>query len=196
METADATDDLRRALHDGESLQWVVRPNRTALFASRIGRSVVGGLVLGFFLTIPGIIAGLFAKDATGIDVLVYAVPAGLFLTPTALLLLYNAVSMAFVRREYAATDERLIEYTGVFGRSLDSVPVDGVQDAEFDVGFVGNALGVGTVTVDTDRGVEPMRFEAASDPQALSTEVAALVSDRGGSAGTREGDQSVAEQA
>ena len=88
----------------------------------------------------------------------------------------FNPLEFLMDETEYAATDKRLIKYSGTFGRDLDSVPVEKVQDAEFDVSTVESFFDVGTVTIDTDRGVERMYFSFVSDPASFATEVNEVV--------------------
>ena len=170
MRTTDPTDDLRRNLHDDETLQWVVRPHRRARFVSKLTSGLFGAAVLGVFV---GIFAYMWGNENVTLGIAGFAVPIALQVVSAFLGLFFDKI-------EYAATDQRLMDYRGRFGRSLTSVPFDGIQDAEYQISAVENLFDVGTVSIDTDRGYETMTFQQTPGPQEFSREVVSLASQSG----------------
>lgn len=168
MQSNEPTEDLQRNLHENESFQWVVEPNRTSRFIENLTSGLVAAAIIGVFV-------GAFAYMWGG------RVLFGLlgFLAPVVLQVGNALVGLWLDKIEYAATDQRLMSYSGRFGRSLNSVPFDGIQDAEYDVTPIENLFDVGTVTIDTDRGYETMTFHHVPDPQRFAREVASLAAQR-----------------
>lgn len=169
MQAGTPTDDLRENLHDEEELHWVVRPDGRARFTLALGSGLISAVVVG---VLAGGIAFWFRGVAWG--VLAFA----------GVLILHvgsSALGVYLKNAEYVATDQRLINYSGRFGRSLKSIPFEGIQDAEYDVSTVENLLGVGTVTIDTDHGYETMSFELVPDPAEFTRETVNIARQRGG---------------
>jgi len=173
MKTTDPSNDLQNALHDDEDLKWVMRPDKKARLLSRFGR-FAGGFIFGAIAGLIGLfVGGIAVGHWIGVPIgglLGFLLVFGLFTAGPILHFFFN-------KAEYAATDRRLIKYTGRFGRSLESVPVDGIQDAEYNISTVENFFDVGTITIDTDRGYEPMSFRFVSDPPEFTREVVNLAS-------------------
>jgi membrane protein YdbS with pleckstrin-like domain len=177
METTDPTEDLAGNIHEDEELKWVTGPDKKARLLSRFLR-FAGGLVFGVIAGLIGALVGGIALES-GLGAVLGGMLAFLIV-----FLLFTAgplLTFFFNQAEYAATNQRLIKYTGRFGRSLNSVPFEGVQDAEYDVSTVENFFDVGTVTVDTDRGYERIRFRFIDDPPEFTSQVASLASESDG---------------
>jgi hypothetical protein len=169
MQSSEPSNDLEKNLHDDEEFHWSVRPDRKARFASKVTTGLVGLLIVGIMIAV----VAYTQTNSTILAVLGFVVPVGLHVG--------NAfLGMYLDNIEYAATDQRLLDYRGRFGRSLDSVPFDGIQDAEYNISAVENFFDVGTVTVDTDRGYERITFQQAPDPQQFTRDIVSLADQSG----------------
>lgn len=170
MNTTEPTAELRQNVYDGEEIEWVVQPSATARFVSTGLGSVIGGIVgggiLGFvvFLAITVFLTQFFvfaipAAIAVGLFVFVWSVRR-------------HVARWLFGTTEYAATNARLVKFGGVFGRSFSSVPLEGVQDTQYDISTTEKFFDVGTVTVDTEKGYERMAFPYTPGPPDFAREV------------------------
>jgi len=173
MQTSEPTDGLHENVHGDEEIQWVVRASGLARFASE----GLGAAVAGLF---GAAIVGVAVFSVGGAVLGPVAVPAAIGVAVVILALtVRNSLARFFLgTTEYAATDARLLTYEGYFGRELSSVPLAGVQDAEFDISGTERLFDVGTVTVDTERGYESMSFPYTPSPEAFAREVTSLASD------------------
>lgn len=176
MDSTEPTPELRRNLHADETVQWVVRPKATARFAAEMPGSIVGGVILGGILgagAYVGLTDPLGQPESTAVPI-----AAVLFVAGLALALRGPVLRLAFGTYEYAATDERIIRFEGVFGRRLRSIPLEGVQDAQYDIGGIEKAFDVGTVSVDTERGYETLSFPYADSPAEFAKSITSLAKD------------------
>lgn len=168
VESTDPTDDLVENLHADESPLWTITPDKSARL---LAGAVTGFPGLAFVALFLGGFAGVFAAQSTDVATGVVAgggVAAGIFVLGYG-----NLISeYLFETTEYALTDDRIVDYSGRFGRTLAGVPLSGVQDAEYRVGFVEDWFGVGDVTIDTDRGTEPMTLNAVANPSVVAREL------------------------
>jgi len=172
MQTVEPSAELENLLQSDEQLEWVVQPRTKARFVTLGVVAAIVGVFLGLF---AGGFFGVFiaaALDSGWAFLVVFLV--GLVGVPMLLVGLVALLSFKY-KMEYAATNNRLITYGGSFGRDLDSVPVEKVQDAEFDVGMVQNFFDVGTATIDTDPGVESMQFSSVDNPSEVATAITKL---------------------
>ncbi|MEF8885435.1 MAG: PH domain-containing protein [Haloarculaceae archaeon] len=175
METTEPTEELRRNVYDNEEIEWVVQPSATARFAANGIGSLIGGIigggVLGFvvFLAITVFFTAFF----------VLAIPAAIatFVVVLAWTMRRHVARWLFGTTEYAATNARLVKFGGVFGRSFSSIPLEGVQDTQYDISTTENFFDVGTVTVDTEKGYERMAFPYTPAPPDFAREVNSLAS-------------------
>lgn len=164
MQTSEPTDELRDILHEDETFRWVVRPHLTARLVSKLTSGLVGAAVLAGFLGLTTYAIVREVPIAVGVSAVILVQH------------IVRAILEYYLDKiEYAATDQRLLIYRGRFGRSLTSVPFDGIQDSEYSIGAIENFFGVGTVTVDTDLGYERMTFPKTRDPEDFTREIAAL---------------------
>jgi uncharacterized membrane protein YdbT with pleckstrin-like domain/RNA polymerase subunit RPABC4/transcription elongation factor Spt4 len=175
MDTTEPTDELRRNVYDNEEIEWVAQPSATARFVSNglgalIG-GIIGGGILGFvvFLAITIFFTQFF----------VFAIPAAI---ATGAFVFFWSIRRHVARwlfgtTEYAATSARLIKFGGVFGRSFSSVPLEGVQDTQYDISTTEKFFDVGTVTVDTEKGYERMAFPYTPGPPDFAREVNSIAS-------------------
>lgn len=181
MRTVEPTPELRESIRDDEELRWVVRPHP---LGKLLGDGVIG-VLLGTF--IGGIGAAIaFLVVGTVFDSLPLATAAGAVLFLVGLLWVACQPPLRFLigATEYAATDKRLLEHDQIIGWTLTSVPLEGVQDAEYSTGFVENQFDVGTVSVDTKKGYDGMSFSYTPAP----AEFTRAVSDAAQRSRTRQG--------
>jgi len=162
METVEPTQELRENVHDEEEIQWVVRPNALARLLGRSFGVIVGAVVLGVFVggITLGVVGAIFQSQSLGL-----AAAGGSVLLVVALLGHRPLLRYIIGTAEYAATDRRLIKYDGIYGRTLTSVPLEGVQDAEYSIGSIEKLFDLGTVNIDTDRGYEETSFPYTPAP-------------------------------
>jgi len=171
MQTSEPTDDLRQNVHEDEELYWVVRARQGARLAGKIPSSVFSGVIAGGLVGTA--VWAVTRDDIMGV--------LG-FLIVLALFVGFAVLSVYTYNIEYAATNHRLMSYHGRFGRNLTSVPVAGIQDAEYTISAIENIFDVGTVSIDTDRGYETMRFPKVPDPEDFAREIVSLAqSDKSG---------------
>jgi len=165
------SEELGQNIHDDESITWVVTPDKHARFLKNVVQGIpgaaVGGVILGAF-------AGLFVGSSLGPTLGVLA-GGVVFVGVVALALLATVKQYLFDETEYAMTDDRLIDYSGAFGRELSGVPLEGVQDAEYSTTFVEERFGVGDVTVDVHRGYDPVHLNAVANPAAVAREISEI---------------------
>ena len=168
VDTETPSEEFGQNVHDDESIAWVVTPDKNARLLKNVVQGIPGAAVAGVLV---GGIAGIFAAGALGPQLAVVA--GGLvFLGVVALALFATVKQYLFEETEYAMTDDRLIDYSGAFGRELSSVPLKGIQDAEYSTTFVEERFGVGDVTVDVHRGYDPIHLVAVADPAAVAREI------------------------
>jgi uncharacterized membrane protein YdbT with pleckstrin-like domain len=170
METTEPTDELRRNVYDNEEIEWVVQPSATARFASNGVGALVGGIIGGGIL---GVVVFL-AITIFFTSFFLFAIPAAIatFVLVFAWTMRAHIARWLFGTTEYAATNARLIKFGGVFGRTFTSIPLEGVQDTQYDISTVEKLFDVGTVTVDTDKGYERMAFPYTHAPPDFAREV------------------------
>ena len=162
MQTAEPTTELRENIHENEAIQWVVRPHALGRFLGQGLGAVIGGAVLGVF--VAAITAGIVGAVLESSSL---AVVAGAVVF---LLMVLFAAHRPLLRyligtTEYAATDERIVKYDGISGRTLTSIPLEGIQDAEYSIGSMEKMFDVGTVSLDTERGYDTMSFPYTPAP-------------------------------
>lgn len=168
LATTEPSAGLTENLYPDEELLWVVRPDRTTRLVAKLP-----GLFLKVVLSgvVVGTIAFYLAESST-VALLAGGVVAGYLLlsggSSTALEFIYGT-------RQYAATDRRIISYSGRFGQDCASIPLAGIQDAEYSVGTLGNWLGIGTVTLDTELGYGTMSISDVATPPVVAREIGRL---------------------
>jgi len=172
MQSEQPTAELERNVHEDETLQWVVHPSAGARFVSEGLGTLVGGVVLGLLLG-AGVVFAL--REFTPFEAVAFPAAVALFVLVLAWSLRVHVARWLFGTFEYAATDVRLVRFGGVFGRGLSSVPFEGVQDAQYDISTIEKLFDVGTVTVDTDRGYETVRFPYVDSPAEFASAVTTL---------------------
>lgn len=171
VDTEEASGEMRKNVHGDESVAWVVTPDAGARLLKNVVQGIPGAAVGGVLL---GGVAGVFAAGPLGPTLAV--VVGALVFVGVILLSLYATFKQYFFdKTEYAMTDDRLIDYSGAFGRELSSVPVEGVQDAEYSTTFIEQRFGVGDVTVDVHRGYDPMSLNAVANPAAVAREISEI---------------------
>jgi len=175
MQTRETSEGLERNVHDDETLQWVVRPHAGAKFISNTGSGAIVSILVAALVG-GGVWYGVTQLGRP--DTQAIGAGVGVFLILTFLVLRSALFVLLFEDIEYAATDERIIRYGGVFGARIDSIPFEGVQDAEFTVSAVENFFGVGTVSLDTGRGYETMSFTHVPSVEEFTREVVQLASE------------------
>ena len=175
MDTTEPTDELRRNVYDNEEIEWVVQPSATARFVSNGLGALIGGVIGGGIL---GVVVFL------GITIFftqffVFAIPAAIVVSVGVLLwtMRRHLARWLFGTTEYAATNARLIKFGGVFGRTFSSIPLEGVQDTQYDISTTEKFFDVGTVTVDTEKGYERMAFPYTPGPPDFAREVNSIAS-------------------
>lgn len=161
METTEPTNDLKQNLGDDEELQWVVRAHQGARLADKIPGSLIAGGIIGL------VVAGTTWAYTQNRDTAVVG-----FLVTVVLFVGIAVAGVYTYKVEYAVSDQRLMDYRGRFGRSLASVPIDGIQDAEYDISAIENLFDVGTIYVDTDLGYESMTFPKVPNPEEFTREL------------------------
>jgi uncharacterized membrane protein YdbT with pleckstrin-like domain/RNA polymerase subunit RPABC4/transcription elongation factor Spt4 len=171
VDTETPSEEFRQNIHDDESITWVVTPDRHARFLKNVVQGIPGAAVGGVFL---GAFAGLFVGSSLGPTLGVLA-GGVVFVGVMVLALLATVKQYFFDKTEYAMTDDRLIDYSGAFGRELSSVPLEGVQDAEYSTTFIEERFGVGDVTVDVHRGYDPVHLNAVANPAAVAREISEI---------------------
>ena len=171
VDTEEASSEMRKNVHADESIAWVVTPDTGARLMKNIVQGIPGAAVGGILL---GGIAGVFAAGVLG-PTLAVVVGALAFVGVILLSLYATFKQYVFDRTEYAMTDDRLIDYSGAFGRELSGVPLEGIQDAEYSTTFVEQRFGVGDVTVDVHRGYDPVSLNAVANPAAVAREISEI---------------------
>ena len=171
VDTEEASSEMRKNVHADESIAWVVTPDTGARLMKNIVQGIPGAAVGGILL---GGIAGVFAAGVLG-PTLAVVVGALAFVGVILLSLYATFKQYVFDRTEYAMTDDRLIDYSGAFGRELSGVPLEGIQDAEYSTTFIEQRFGVGDVTVDVHRGYDPVSLNAVANPAAVAREISEI---------------------
>jgi uncharacterized membrane protein YdbT with pleckstrin-like domain/RNA polymerase subunit RPABC4/transcription elongation factor Spt4 len=189
VDTETPSEEFRQNVHDDESITWVVTPDKNARLMKNVVQGIPGAAVAGVLV---GGIAGIFAAGALGPQLAV-VVGAIVFLGVIALALFATVKQYLFDKTEYAMTDDRLIDYSGAFGRELSSVPLKGVQDAEYSTTLVEERFGVGDVTVDVHRGYDPIHLTAVANPAAVAREISEIANAYRLSGAERAGEEAVA---
>jgi len=138
MTVVNMSEQLQR-ITEGEDVFWHAKPDKKAFFLTRgLGYLVLLLLVLAPFFAylrfssligFPGISAGV-----AGITALLFLLFAALIRNQ------YNHL-------EYAVTDDRLIQFSGIIGRNYSTVKWEDVQDFETKIGVIDKIFGTGTIT-------------------------------------------------
>lgn len=146
---------LRNVLREDETLEWFTRPHKAYyLISSVIGGCVGFGCIAVFLMPFLGvfaykIIGGMLPTLGSGpfITMLV-SVAMG-----TIIFLFVFSVCLALIsyrHKEYAVTNERLIEFGGIIGRDLTTVRWDKVQDLEVQTGIFTKWYDAGVISIYT----------------------------------------------
>jgi uncharacterized membrane protein YdbT with pleckstrin-like domain len=169
IRTSEPSADLEKNVHGDETIQWVVRPHKTArllrVVAGRFVAATIASVVLGAFAG-GAVLATVGGRDTAALAAL------GAFLLIFLVMIVKPLARYVFGRTEYALTDDRVVAYSGVFGRELSGIPLKGVQDAEYSVDAVGDRFEMGDVTLDTDRGYGTLTLSAIPKPAAVAREI------------------------
>lgn len=143
---SEPTAQLRTILREGEVLRWHAGPRAAPIYAQH---GVVGLLLLFFFgpFLFFGLIFGFVIGEAAGNQalgpgMLILALGTGfLFLVGVPL-----SAKLRYDKAEYAATDERLIQFGGVVGRDYSTIKWENVRDVEANVGVIDRIFGTGSL--------------------------------------------------
>ena len=172
LSTEQPADGLKENLFPDEQLQWVTTPNAALTFYWNLSGKVTTPILFAVFLTglvVPGIAIATGYPMVAPVSIVVAIGIVAVFV------LAIRTIGQYVTTTQYAATDRRLLEYDGQFGKRLDSVPLAGIQDAEYDVSTFENVMGVGTVTIDTGKGYERMRLRFVEKPAVVAREISQL---------------------
>lgn len=177
----DASNELQHMLQDDEELLWSGTPNRRRLLVDGFKVLVPVLFVLGTIGVFVLFVAGLAIEASGGDPLSILPVVGGIALL--VVLIAAGGVFWVANRRydhaEYAATDRRLISFSGAFGRDSSSVDWESIRDLEVAVGGIDGAFGTGTIYVATE-GRGDIAFRYVDRPHELA---AALDSVRSGDA-------------
>lgn len=162
-----STDRSAFAFDADEVVQWSAHPRLMI---------VLPDAVLGVVLVVIGVgsvvIPDVFSTVAPGWSVpwLVLLIPVGIVLP------VWTAIVVTNTR--FVITDRALYEKRGVFGRRVEQIGIDRVQNSSYSQGIRGAFLGYGTVSVDTAGGYATVRFHDIENPQTVSTLINRTVTD------------------
>lgn len=146
--TLQPTRHLRYLLRDDETLRWWAKPSIGPILVRSFLLFGTLFLFLGFWLWAPALFGGF---DPLGWSRPMYAaVSVWAIVALTA----FPAI-MVYTHAEYAATDERLIQFGGIVGRDVSWLAWDNVVDVEVDVDPLDAVFGAGTVYANA-AGVAP----------------------------------------
>jgi uncharacterized membrane protein YdbT with pleckstrin-like domain len=168
LTTTEPDAGLTDNLYPDEELLWVVRPDRTKRLLAKLPgilhRVIIWGLVVG--------VAAFFLLDSREIGALAAGLVAGYTLLSKG-----SSATLEFISgpSQYAATDRRIVTYSGRFGNQFSSVPLVGIQDAEYNVSTIQSWLGIGTVSLDTDLGYRTMSMADVTAPPVVAREIGRL---------------------
>lgn len=159
---ANASAELRHMLQDDEELLWRGTPNRRRLMTDALKVLVPVLVPLGMLGVFVLFIAGLAVEASGGDPISILPLFGGGAVV--VFLLAVGGVFWVATRRynhaEYAATDRRLVSFSGAFGRDASSVDWESVRDLEVSVGGIDGAFGTGTIHVATEgRGDVAFRY-------------------------------------
>lgn len=164
--------DLEALLREGETIRWHARPRASPIYLSFL----VKGAVIGLFV-VPWI--GFMLVAGVGLDVGSRPVQVGLGLIGLYVLGVLAAARQRVHHAEYAATDQRLIQFGGIVGRDYSSTTWDKVRDVEVSVGVFDKPFDTGTVHLTVagtggPTGGAGVEFAFIPDPYAQLQEVEA----------------------
>jgi membrane protein YdbS with pleckstrin-like domain len=162
MKTVEPTPELQESIRDDEEIQWVVRPHA---LGQLLGGVAMEGLVAVMLGSVLGGIAYFVIERVYGAPSMATAAGAVIFLLGFVWVAYKPPLRFLVGTTEYAATDKRILKLEQVTGQKLTSVPLEGVQDAEYSIAFVENLFDVGTVSLDTDKGYGGISFPYTPSP-------------------------------
>lgn len=172
LPATDPVAGLAENLYPDEELLWVVRPDKTTrllaqlpglLFGTLLGSAILGGILGGAAFVITESQPTALLVGALGAAYVIVAKTGS------------TVFSYLYGTTQYAATDRRVLKYEGTLGKHLTSLPLAGIQDAEYSVSALEKRLGIGTVTIDTDRGYNTASFSYVASPAAFTREITHL---------------------
>lgn len=173
---SDASPTLRSVLRDDERLLWRGTPHRRRLLldAVRVIGPALGVLaMIGLFVTwVVALSVEFSGGDPTAL--LPYVVAAAVVVVLVVVVGALWVATRRYANAEYAATDERLISFSGAFGRDHSSVGWGSVRDLEVTVDALDGLFGTGTIYVATE-GRGDVTFRYLERPHDLAAELDAI---------------------
>jgi uncharacterized membrane protein YdbT with pleckstrin-like domain len=165
LTTVQPASQLEAQLGTDETLEWVVEKQQQDVYLETVG-SLIGGVITGIFFAVfafVGVIAltqnpGLAIPIAIGVIVLIAVLSA-----------VWTLVNGMMSTIQYAATDERFITLNDTLTETnTESVPIDRVRDVEYSEDFKDKIFGTGDISIEPERGADPLVFNNVKDEQAL----------------------------
>lgn len=167
---ARASEQLRNLLDDDEELLWRGTPHRIRLLVTDM-RILIPILVplgmVGLFVTW---MVALWIEFSGGDPMSVFAIMGAIGLVVVLLIALavYWLANRSYDHAEYAATEDRLIAFSGTFGRDYSGVSWDSVRDLEVAVGPLDRLFDTGSIHVATE-GSGDISFRYLEHPHELA---------------------------
>lgn len=156
-----STDPSALCLDPGETVQWSDHPRLMGILRDA---------VLGVVLVAIGI-GSLVAPNVLGTVVPAWVVRWSIVLVPVGIALPVWA-TLARTHTLFVISDRALYVERGVFGRRVDRLTLDRVQNSSYSQGIRGTLFGYGTVSIDM-AGIETiLRFHDIEDPRDVSARI------------------------
>jgi membrane protein YdbS with pleckstrin-like domain len=140
--TVETMSEQLQRITEGEDVFWHAKPDKKAFILTRglIYLVLLLVLVPSFFI-FGSVLSFVGLTDVIILPVGVAGITALLFLLFAAL------IRNQYNHLEYAVTDDRLIQFSGIIGRNYSTVKWEDVQDFETKVGPIDKIFGTGTIT-------------------------------------------------
>lgn len=134
------SDQLQSLLRPDEELLWRATPRHLPIYVQHVLVTLLILVFLGPFF-FGFVVLGLLVEE--GLGLLLFLVP----LYPlTSVVVGVPTAKLRVDRAEYAATDQRLIQFGGIVGRDYSSIKWENIRDVEVHVGVLDTLFGTGRV--------------------------------------------------
>jgi uncharacterized membrane protein YdbT with pleckstrin-like domain len=165
LTTVEPAAQLEAQLGTDETLEWVVEREQRDVYFNAIS-SVIGGLFVGIFLGMPTFFVGTIVLQDPFVG---FIAGVGVLVGVALLMGVWTLVQGLTATVQYAATDERFITlHDTLTGTNTESVPIDRVRDVEYSEDLMDKIFGTGDISIEPERGADPLLFDNVTDEQAL----------------------------
>jgi len=135
--------ELPFSLQQGEVVKYEVRPNKKGFILQRSIKTIIAGIILAILFGSSALLSSILAFLITFFTIIIIMTIIAIFIS----ILSYN-------KYRYWITNKRLISGRGIIGYSVDSLPLEMVQDVILNRSILDRILGLTSLYISAIGGM------------------------------------------